>query len=58
MEKELKQNIAEKHDAGAAHNAEPASQRKAWHRPVVTRIDIKRTMFLSGSAPDAAVGTV
>lgn len=58
MEKELKQNIAEIHNADAAHSAEPAAQRKAWHRPVITRIDIKRTMALAGSAPDASVGTI
>ena len=34
-------------------DVEPATlPRKAWHRPNITVIDIKRTMFLFGSIAD------
>ena len=57
MEKTLKQGSIEHQAAENGREIESGVQRKAWRRPVVTRIDIKRTMLIAGSAPDNVVCT-
>lgn len=58
MEKALKQGSIEHQAAENGQEIESGVQRKAWHRPVVTRIDIERTMALAGSVPDGEAPTV
>ncbi|HJW87500.1 MAG TPA: hypothetical protein VJ440_12780 [Candidatus Brocadiaceae bacterium] len=57
MEKELRQNRSENQDVSAA-SEEAAAQRLKWHRPAMTRIDIKRTMTGGGSQADGGIGTI
>jgi hypothetical protein len=35
----------------------PSEPRPAWHRPTLTRIEIKRTMLTSGPLTDLETGT-
>ena len=58
MEKMLKQDSIEHKAAENVQEIESGVQRKAWHRPVVTRIDIKRTMIGGGSQADGGIGTI
>ena len=41
-----------------AERAPQAAPKPTWHAPVITRIDIKRTMGLPGSAIDLLGGSV
>ncbi|MBF0545099.1 MAG: hypothetical protein HQM08_11720 [Candidatus Riflebacteria bacterium] len=34
----------------------PSGERNVWHRPIVTRLEMTKTMFGSGSVTDGGVG--
>jgi hypothetical protein len=50
------QTVADMPEADA-ERAPQAAPKLAWHAPVITRIDIKRTMGAPGSAIDLANGS-
>jgi hypothetical protein len=58
MEKSVKQGSTGHQVDGNGREIESGVQRRAWHRPVITRIDIKRTILSGGSVNDGTGPTI
>jgi hypothetical protein len=58
MEKMLKQDSINDHaDVNNQERKTSAVCRRVWRRPIIKRINIKKTMNFGGSAPDMSTGT-